>query len=73
MEETKNFLLSKGIWSSIATMLVGVLIATGVFTPDQGAVVQDAFPDLAVGLVTVVSGALSAYGRYAATKQVTIT
>lgn len=64
MDEAKSLLASKTVWAG----LIGV--AASLFGLTMGAEDQAGLADLAVQIVTAVSGLVAIYGRVKATKRI---
>lgn len=71
MEESKPWYASKTIWASFLQIAVGIAVTMGVVSDTQGTALLADGPDLIVGLVTAVLGAIGLYGRVQATKTLT--
>lgn len=50
-------------WVSLATSIFGVLVTTGVFTPEQAGDLVSSVGQIAGGLITVVASAAYAISR----------
>jgi hypothetical protein len=66
MEDVKSWLLSKTVWSSLLQIVVGIVVSSGWINASGGQALLTSGPDFAVGIVTVILGGISLYGRVTA-------
>lgn len=72
MNGDKAWYASKAIWASVLQVVAGVAIAGGFLSEEQGAIVQNEFPELIAGGAVVLLGAIGAWGRIVASKTLTL-
>lgn len=70
MEDAKKWWASRGVIGSLATVAIGVAGSLGVVTQDQAAGLADQTTELLLSLGALVTGAISLWGRIAATRRI---
>jgi len=69
MDGVKKWYASRGVLGSLATMALGLASTFGLIGESDAQAIQSQASDLLVGLGTLVAGAVSLWGRIAASRK----
>ena len=69
MDGVKKWYASRGVLGALATMAIGVASSLGVIGESDAQAIQSQANELLVGLGTLVAGAVSLWGRIAASRK----
>lgn len=70
MDETKVWYASKTMWATVIQTVLSVAVVMGFISTSGAAVLLGVLPDTIVGIVGILFGLYTAYGRVVATAKI---